>query len=44
MFDVGTLLTILGWIVGVIVAVVVVLWVIGARVIRSDQIGIVEKW
>ena len=43
-FDVGTLLTILGWIVGVIVAVVVVLWVIGARVIRSDQIGIVEKW
>lgn len=44
MLDVGVLVTIAAWIVGVIVAVVIVLKVLGFRVIRSDQVGIVEKW
>jgi uncharacterized membrane protein YqiK len=44
MFDVGSLVTVLVWIVGVIVAVIVALKIFGVRVIRSDAVGIVEKW
>jgi len=44
MFDVGVLLTIGVWIVGVIVAAVAALKILGVRVVRSDQVGVVEKW
>jgi uncharacterized membrane protein YqiK len=44
MFDVGSLVTVLFWIVGVVVVVFVVLKVLGVRVIRSDAVGVVEKW
>ncbi len=44
MFDVGVLTAIALWIVGIIVTVVVALKVLGVRVIRSDQVGVVEKW
>ena len=45
MFEGGSLLTtIVLWIVGVIVAIVVMLKVLGVRLIKSDQVGVVEKW
>jgi uncharacterized membrane protein YqiK len=44
MLDVGLIVTVLAWIVGAILAVVVVLKVLGVRVIRSDQVGVMEKW
>jgi len=44
MFDVGWLVTILAWIVGLVVAVILVLKIGGVRVVRSDQVGVVEKW
>jgi len=44
MFDFDPVLTVLVWAVGVVALVVVALKILGVRVIRSDQVGVVEKW
>lgn len=41
---VGQVLNLAIWAVGVLFALVVLLWLVGFRVVRSDKVGVVEKW